>query len=344
MILKHQPFAACAQLVSVARGAVTLQKGARGAGVRLLQGGLLDVGYKMPGSIQKAGAPDGIFGLETTQVITKFQGTEKLKVDGVVGKATMMRLDALAAKKASTPPPVPPPAIPSAAVSVDYMLGLADPPHPPDPGAGPWNSRSTEASYLALRSAIAEVLPASIPLVGDDAVAHMWHYLNCSGRPYTIDLAGMIKEVPSAKDDYGDEVAQAKRFVEGLPVGKHDITSRNVEASYNKKFENQNWYYAIGGYKRWGTGQATVQQDPQGRSYVLDYTYRFYDRYNWDGGKSVTLFGVTITDYFMGEFHRQGIAREFDCHGSVRRRFTWKHGEKLSAAQLTAPVTSERGA
>jgi peptidoglycan hydrolase-like protein with peptidoglycan-binding domain len=343
MILKHHPFAACAQLVAVARGTGTLRTGSHGAGVRIVQGGLLDLGYKMMRSTQKFGAPDGLFGTETGQVVAKFQGAEKLPTDGLVGKTTLVRLDSLLAKKA-TPPPPSMPVIPTAPVSLDYLLGSTDPPHPPDPGAGPWNSRPTEASYLALRSAIIEVLPASFALVGDDAVAHMWHYLNGSGQRYTIDLAGMVNEVPSAKDRYSEEVWQAQAFVEGLPVGTHQITSRNVEKGYNLQSENRNWYFAIGGYRLWGTGQATVAQGAQARSYALDFTYKFYDRYNWDGGKSVTLFGVQVTDHFMGEFHRQGIAREFDCVGSVRRRFTWNHGADISDGQLFAPTVSERGA
>lgn len=48
-----------------------------------------------------------------------------------------------------------------------------------------------------------------------------------------------------------------------------------------------------------------------------------FDRYNWDTGKSVTIGPITVTDAFMGEFHRQGLAREYDCYGSLRRRFIW---------------------
>jgi hypothetical protein len=58
----------------------------------------------------------------------------------------------------------------------------------------------------------------------------------------------------------------------------------------------------------------------------------------------VTLFGVKITDHFMGEFHRQGLAREFDCIGSLRRRFAWKQGDLDIGNQLSSPVTTERGA
>ena len=87
-----------------------------------------------------------------------------------------------------------------------------------------------------------------------------------------------------------------------------------------------------------------IQGGQYPRTYELDFAYKFYDRYNWDGGKSVTLFGVKVTDHFMGEFHRQGLAREFDCVGTIRRRFAWKHGEEIANGQFSAPAVTERGA
>lgn len=61
-----------------------------------------------------------------------------------------------------------------------------------------------------------------------------------------------------------------------------------------------------------------------GRHYAVDFDYCFYDRYNWDGKKAVTILGTVVTDEFMGEFHRQGLAREFDCYGSLHRRLEWE--------------------
>ena len=85
-----------------------------------------------------------------------------------------------------------------------------------------------------------------------------------------------------------------------------------------------------------GIGQAKVLQNAQGqRSYELDFTHKL---------KSVTLFGIKITDQFMGEFHRQGLAREFDCVGAVRRRFSWRQGEDISNALMSTPVVTGRGA
>ena len=53
--------------------------------------------------------------------------------------------------------------------------------------------------------------------------------------------------------------------------------------------------------------------------YTLEFEYKFYDRYNWDGGKQVTILGHVVTDEFMGEFHRHGLARVFDLRGSVKK-------------------------
>ena len=40
----------------------------------------------------------------------------------------------------------------------------------------------------------------------------------------------------------------------------------------------------------------------------------------------------------MGEFHREGIAKEYDCFGSFRRHFEWKKGQQIPREQLAKPV------
>jgi hypothetical protein len=37
------------------------------------------------------------------------------------------------------------------------------------------------------------------------------------------------------------------------------------------------------------------------------------------------------------EFNRQGLAHEFDCIGSFKRRFTWTAGTAIPAGQLHVP-------
>lgn len=177
---------------------------------------------------------------------------------------------------------------------------------------------------IAFRAAILESLPASYLIVGDDASKHMYHYLGNSGSTYTIDLRDMLDDVESAKKYYDAELAEAKAFVETLPQGVYQIMSRNVTNGYNYKSEAWNWFFAIGGYSIWGKGTARVNTTGPLASYSLEFELKFYDRYNWDGGKSVTLLGVTITDETMGELHRQGLAREFDCIGSVKQSISWQ--------------------
>jgi len=149
------------------------------------------------------------------------------------------------------------------------------------------------------------------------------HYLNNSGRDFDIRLQAMIDEIKSAKTLLNIEIGMAQNFVESLPDGKYKITSGAASTAYNRKDESKNWYYAVGGYSAWGKGTAVVCED----KYTLEFEYKFYDRYNWDVGKSVTFLGVTITDEFMGDFHRQGIAKEFDMFGKIKKTLKWKKGE-----------------
>jgi hypothetical protein len=162
-----------------------------------------------------------------------------------------------------------------------------------------------------MKVAILGALPGAVITIGDDAATHMMHYMRSTGLDYTIDLEGMVAEVISAKDRYEHEVAQMQAFIEKLPVGSHSFTSRRPNLGTNSQEENRNWFFATGSYVSWGKGIAKVSEGPAIRSYEVDFEYKFFDRYNWDNGKKVELAGITITDAFMGEFHRQGLAREF---------------------------------
>ena len=171
-------------------------------------------------------------------------------------------------------------------------------------------------------------------IIGGDAARHMKHYMDNSGRDLRIDLEGMIDEVPTAKKHFENEVSQIKRYVETLPAGTHQITSTRAESAYNYKKENWNWFYAVGGYSTWGKGTATVSSSD---ARELEFEYKFFDRYNWDGGKEVTIGPITITDQFMAEFHRQGVAREFNMRGSIKRSFRWTKGSPIPSQQYLPP-------
>lgn len=343
MPLLYPPFAASTRIQDAFKNLPAMKRRESGPGVVLFQTALLDLGYKMPTSTRKTGKPDGVYGDETYAVVCKFQTEKKLKHDGVAGRNTIEKLDQLmvakSAKTAKPSPPVAPPPPPVIPPNRDYKIGTGDPVITPDPGSGVWGAKSAELSYIALKEMITrpEFLSSCVIAIGDDAVKHLSHYFQNSGRSYTIDLEGMLDEVPTAKKMFEFEVDQARAFVETLPPGTHNITSRTAESSYNYKTESKNWFYAVGGYSIWGKGVATVTVTPSGNEYTLEFEYKFFDRYNWDTGKSVTIAGITITDAFMGEFHKQGLAREYDEIGSIRRRFQWKHGGLIPPAQYHAP-------
>jgi hypothetical protein len=332
--LQYAPFAASSEMQAAARNQPALHMASMGRGVALLQAGYIQLGFAMPRSL-RAGIPDGIFGPETVSTTRAFQAQQLLHPDGVAGKETVARLDALL-YKASAPPPPPPPA-PPPPVSDTYMLGASDPPLRHDPGAGPWNSRPKELAYIAAKVEILKNMPYAAIAVGDDAAKHLYHYFGSTGLDYIIDLEGMVDEVPSAKTVYTDEIAQMQEFVEQLGVGSYQVTSRRLDYGYNEQAENRNWFCAIGGYSVWGKGNVKAQEASGVRIYDVDFEYKFYDRYNWDAGKSIKLGGITITDKFLGEFHRQGLAKEFNCYGSFKRKFSWKKGEAIARSQIYPP-------
>jgi peptidoglycan hydrolase-like protein with peptidoglycan-binding domain len=63
--------------------------------VEILQTCLVELGFDMPRSTKPNGLLDGIFGQETEAVVRQFQQFNKLAPDGIVGSATLGRLDAI---------------------------------------------------------------------------------------------------------------------------------------------------------------------------------------------------------------------------------------------------------
>ena len=342
MTLKSAAFRGNQRLETAAANSPPLGQGETGQGVVLMQAALITLKYKLPVSTRKHGAPDGIFGAETKSAVMAFQTDQKLTADGVAGKNTITRLDSLLpfapAPKPPKPPKPAPPApvkpppvpvtpsnpIPPMPVSNDFKIGTDDPRIFPDAGAGLWNSKPKEILTVAKYVGILEILGPAYIIIGDDAVKHMTHYLNNSGSPLTIDLEGMVAEVPSAKVRFETEVERIKNYVGQLPPGTYDVTSKRAFNGYNFQSENRNWFFAVGGYSVWTKGRATITGTGPGHDCRLELEYKFYDRYNWDGGKHVHIAGIEITDEAMGEFHREGMAREYDEIGSFRRSLYWK--------------------
>ncbi len=337
MSLAYPPFASCPRIVLAHRNAPPLRRGDRGAGVRVLQAGLVQLGYPLPKSMVGS-VPDGDYGQETESAVSAFQKKNALKPDGVCGRNTVSAMDG--ALFAPLPPPPPPE--PKLLTSAPYKLGVDDPPHRRDVGAGGWKSKRAELPYIALMASIDLGLSTFVAF-GKDATNHLRHYFGNTGTLYTLDLEAMLREVPSARHALIHEASEAVRFVEQLSIGTHSVTSTQEDIGYNEEAESLNWYFAIGGYKRWGKGRAQVKLVNGRRHYTLDFVYKVRDRYNWDNGKEVTIptpwsDGIVITDKFMGEFHRQGLAREYLCTAEVRRQLSWQQGAGLPRHLLLTPA------
>lgn len=346
-MLKFPNFVASKQIQAVAKNHLSLKKGSKGYGVSLVQGALIDLGYSLPLSMKK-GSPDGLYGKETAKGVSKFQKDKKLKEDGIVGQKTIKKIDFLMAEKPSLKHLSSSKSLFSSLKSRDYKIGTDDPKINSDRGSGTWKSAEITITALAQKTAILNALPAAGMHIGSDAAKHLRHYFRNIGTKLTIDLVSMVNDVPSAKAFYELEVYQAKKFVEQLPLGVYSITSKKIFPNYNKKNENKNWYYAVGGYSLWGKGKASVEKKGTGKVYTLDFEYKIFDRYNWDKGKEVVIKipgvdeEITITDEFMGDFHRQGLAKEYDLVGSFKKIISWKGGEAISSAQMK-PKKAETG-
>jgi peptidoglycan hydrolase-like protein with peptidoglycan-binding domain len=77
---------------------------ASGEHIRLIQEGLVEAGFELPGSTKPTGELDGVFGQETLSAVQGFQTEQGLDVDGVVGRQTMRALDELALSNEQTAP------------------------------------------------------------------------------------------------------------------------------------------------------------------------------------------------------------------------------------------------
>lgn len=207
-----------------------------------------------------------------------------------------------------------------------YVLSDKAPAAAADKGSGPWCSAPQTAKFLVYKRAIEFALDThAVDLtIGADAVAHMRHYLANTGHDYTLDMPAVMVKSSKLRLNQDDEVAQARAFSETLPVGLHDISSSTHGYGSFSQVSDRNLFFAIGSYTYWGQGRVRVEPvDVDKRRYTLDFEFHFFDRYNWDKGKSVTIAGMKVSDEFMQDFHRQCYAREFDLRGVARQRVVW---------------------
>jgi len=116
MTLKSPRFASDARLQAASNNSPAMRYGETGEPVRKVQQALIDLGFPLPASTNRTGAPDGIFGTETVGALQAFQRRESLAQDGIAGRQSLERMDVLLPGVA---PPLPPPG----ASLVPYTVG-----------------------------------------------------------------------------------------------------------------------------------------------------------------------------------------------------------------------------
>ena len=114
---------------------------------------------------------------------------------------------------------------------------------------------------------------------------------------------------------------------------------------YCSKSISADWFYAIGGFTYWVTAEVTLTPAAGGGIQATMVTrLHIFDRYNWDGGKAVTIGGITVTDEQLGRLHRVGLAREYEVHGTSSPRTTqWTVGTASPVTQSGRSASDREG-
>lgn len=218
----------------------------------------------------------------------------------------------------------------------DYTSGIASPRLRPDPGSGPWCSLPQTARFLLYKRALETALDTRALFLypGPDAARHMQHYLRNTGQDLPVDVGALMARSAQLSRQYAAELAAAQSYAQTLPPGRHAIASTRPAQGYFRQRDDADLFFAVGGYSYWGHASVTVlEHSPDDRRYDMDFEFEFYDRYNWDSGKQVVIAGITVTDAFMQNFHRQCYAREYDLRGSLSQRLHWRHGQPPQAVR-----------
>jgi len=203
---------------------------------------------------------------------------------------------------------------------------------PPDQGSdvdGPsWNTEDASfgdhAKEWTARQA-ANALSVSWP----DAARNLHHYLGNSGGTLEQPVDTLLADLPALESQVAAREAQLG--ADAVRIAQESGADGPVTLPVNTGWtgyyagpdQDQNWYYATGGFSYNVSGQVTVHppDTPGGEwRYEADTAVNYRDRYNWDGTKATQIGPLTVTDAELQEFHRKGLAQEFTMVGSSSTR------------------------
>jgi hypothetical protein len=192
------------------------------------------------------------------------------------------------------------------------------------PGAGEWNSERPRPDNVVLARSAKSYLGTSDARqrYGDEAAGTFRHYFDNDGAVYAVSLPKLLNDVPRVFALYENLMKQARAAVTARSRGTHLFSMREAAVTSIDRAEDENWYLAVAGFSYWISGSLVLGDDDSVGGTV---TLHLWDRYDWDPGVVIpisTPFGrVDVDQDRVGEFHRQGLAREFDTTGSLELQF-----------------------
>ena len=211
---------------------------------------------------------------------------------------------------------------------LDYRIGDYDLKINTDTGSGTHGSKApATVAQRAARLGWYAVAAGANALGYYDASKNMRHFLDNTGSDLTINYSGLISKVPNAQNARDMEINEALKYAESVnDMATFTISSHAASSGYCRKLESENWYYAVGGYSTWGKAKVVAHDKCK---YEMTFDLKFFDKYNWDVGKSVTIFGIRVPDIALGELHQAGIAQEYLMNGNVTYKIEWTKGQRI---------------
>ncbi|MFB7369122.1 hypothetical protein ACFC0D_04705 [Streptomyces sp. NPDC056222] len=216
----------------------------------------------------------------------------------------------------------------------------------PDRGAGPYNVEEPGFEEWYTRAKMRTIQEGADAAGLVDAARHMDHYLDDNkGEPIVLPVDKMLSEnegfrahmedhIRRSQDDWRDMALAEFKANGGRPVAIPVETANQRDYEF-RQGDDLNWFYAVGSTRANVTGVVTVVPDAAGQPQVgLDYQVNAWDRYNWDQGKGVDIYGMGVPDGQMARLHTTGLAQEFDMSGSS----SVKHYDLGSAASNPEPL------
>lgn len=254
-------------------------------------------------------APTPVDPLVMTRIVVHLAG----EVNDIIARA---------ASTAGAPPDLPPP----------------PPPPAPDAGAGEFGSDAFWLDQWLLEQGYTQGAKGSHVLLPDGA-NHLAHYFDGTGTPMDINPDTLFDAVPRLRSAVESQLGNAAlpHIDQAIANGDYGrpIPFQSGWQTFNvAPGDNVNWHLGVGAGDHSVTGLVTVHPpDAPGGAHRVEVTYQshVFDHYNWTAGdydKGVKLGPVKVpgtSDGFISEFHRAGVAQEYQTRGSsVVHTETWE--------------------